>query len=332
VLTNHRYGKTGPERYQAIGKVLREIDIRPVQQETGELFQEYLERIKDARIYLQPNPELDLFGQCIELEYKTRFNDESRKKQEVAKYLKVWEQAETRTSWNHAVLLTLTTDPKRQPNLWIANKKMSKNFNRLMSHLTRKLGYRPAYLCVNEFQKNGRLHLHIVFFGLRYLLGKDVMVYLWKKYGQGEIVDFKRLRKDKGTGCFEWEGSRPSDCKQGERPSTYLKKYIIKNLYDEGASMQYWVYNTRFYSYSRRYFVGLTFRRISRGLYVFLGVFYNGGAGAMASRPGHALGIGRPPDPPKEKNPDIELLDKLCMHGTGNAFTTAYEICKKAIA
>ncbi|MBP2029357.1 hypothetical protein J2755_000277 [Methanohalophilus levihalophilus] len=343
IASKHKYGKTGPERYQAIGYTLDNIDIRPVQKKIGKLFDEYLGRTEGAQILLQPDPVQDLYGPCIELDYKTRFTDESRKKQEIAKYLKIWEQAEQTESWNNAVLLTLTTDPKRQPNLWVANKKISKNFNRFISFLTRRLqakrakregvpvreipANRPPYLCVYEFQQNGRLHLHIVFFGISYLIKKQEMIDLWKKYAQGEIVDFKKLRYDKSSGSFEWQGSRPTDCKQGEKPHTYLKKYVIKNLYDESASGQYWIYNTRFYTYSRKYFLGLTFKRTSRGLYVFLGVFYDGAPPMMASRPGHVLGKGYPiPAPPPDPEPHVQVMNDLCKRGTGAGFRTAYEI------
>jgi hypothetical protein len=40
-----------------------------------------------------------------------------------------------------------------------------------------------------------------------------------------------------------WNHGRPSDCKEGESPMRYLKKYLLKAQYDETAQFQYWIYN-----------------------------------------------------------------------------------------
>ena len=328
VRRKHKYGKTGPERFAAISQVLENIDIYPVQDQIQGLFNDYLERIDDSHIILQPDPKQNLFGQLITMEYKTRFNDEGRKKAEVAKYLKIWQQAEARGDWKNAVFLTLTLDPKRYPNLWMANKTLGAKFNKLMSFIARRKGYRPPYLNVCEYQKNGRAHLHIVFFGLRWLMWESEIIKMWKRYNAGEIVKAIPLKHNQETGGYDWVKEKPRDAKPGETCKTYLKKYVLKNLHDEQSSAQYWVYNNRFYTFSRKYFDVGNKPRPSTGLYIFAGVV-KGPIGAMASRPGNALGRGSldpPPRPGPEVHRERERAAVKAAHS--NPFRSAYDLLK----
>lgn len=308
----HNYGKTGPERKVAIHKALNEIDVRIIEDECFNLFRGYIERINDTEIVLAPNPEKYFFGDLVTMPYKTRFNDEGRKVEQLNKYERIFDEAAER--WKHGVMLTLTTDPKMQDSLWDANKKLSKNLNKLMSYMARKnKGRRIPYLSVFEFQGNGRLHLHIVFFGVRFLLKKDEMVRLWMKYGQGKIVDFKSLKSDGKT--WQWTHQKPKDAKEKERPDSYLKKYLKKNLYDEIASMQYWIYGTRFFSNSRMFEIAKTILP-SLGWYYFYGCVP---AGSMQHLPGHVgftsnNGPPRYRSKPRAKPEHMIKLDKLCRY------------------
>jgi hypothetical protein len=307
----HNYGKTGPERRLAISKVMKQMDIRKVEDETHDLFVSYLSRINDTEIILAPNPKKYFFGDILTLPYRTRFNDEGRKVEQIKKYERIFD--ETAQKYKHAVMLTLTTDPKLQDGLWDYNKKISKNLNRLMSYLASKNdGKRHPYLSVFEFQGNGRLHLHIVFFNVRYLIQKSKMVRLWKKYGQGEVIDFKNLHSDMVD--WQWTHERPKDADDKEPPSAYLKKYLKKNLYDEFASMQYWIYGTRFFSNSR------IFEEAKRKLkpknwYYFFGC---APCGSITKLPGTEVRSNNGPPryraPPRARSDIMQQLDKLCRH------------------
>lgn len=295
---NYNYGKVGPERRQAIWMAMHGMDIRPSEDRCLTLFNTYISRTNNAEIVLVPDPDKFFTGDLLTLPYKTRFNDEGRKVEQLKKYERIFD--ETAQKYKNAVFLTLTIDPKKQHNLWTTNKEVPKAWNRLMSFLTRREGKkgkgRPEYLNVYEFQKNGRLHLHIVFFNMNYIIPGNELSKLWDRYGQGRIVKFLRLRSDGNN--WQWARERPKDSR-GSKPEKYLKKYLKKNLYDETASMQYWMYNTRFFTNSRVFEIARP-KLPSLGWYRFLGVFYEGDAPRHNPNV-YAWGVGV--DPPKKKEP-----------------------------
>ena len=258
----------GGERFDAIQLTRHRIEVKSIEDECYELFDNYNERVEDATISLLPNPEREFLGPPLELPYKTRFNDESRKVAQLSHYEEAWENATERH--RRAIMITLTTDPKIQESLWSANRKQGKNLNKLLSHLGRKFGARPIYINVNEFQKNGRIHLHLVIFGRSYIMQMQQLSNLWQKYGQGQIVHFHKIKKDR-TGWI-WDGQSPYDA-QEKTPADYLKKYLKKALFND-SNYQYWIYNTRFFSHSRKLRPPGRKKR-SRGWYRFFGVFYD---------------------------------------------------------
>ena len=259
----------GPERYEAINMTRSRLEMQTIGEQCYELFETYNERVADATICLLPNPEYDFLGPPLELPYRTRFNDEGRKVEKLKHYEEAWETATERHQ--RATMVTLTTDPKIQESLWDANRKQGQNLNRLLSHLGRIFGSRPTYININEFQKNGRIHLHLVIFGKPYIMDMKRLSRLWHKYGQGEIVHFHKLKKDRHG--WIWDGQDPHDAR-GKNPIDYLKKYLKKGLYDNETQYQYWIYNTRYFSHSRKLRPPQP-KRLSRHCYVFFGVFYD---------------------------------------------------------
>lgn len=259
----------GPERLEAIHLTRNRIHVKSIEDKCFELFDNYNERVEDATICLLPNPEHDFLGPPLELPYKTRFNDDSRKVVQLNNYEEAWENATERH--RRAIMITLTTDPKIQTSLWEANRKQGANLNRLLSHLSRKFGTRPTYINVNEFQGNGRIHLHLVVFGRSYIMTMKKLSELWAKYGQGEIVHFHKIKKDRHG--WAWDGEQPKDAKENT-PADYLKKYLKKGLFDNESNFQYWIYNTRFFSHSRKLRPPMP-KKHSNHWYVFFGVFYD---------------------------------------------------------
>lgn len=302
----YRYGKVGVERKVAINYVMKTLDIRNVELPCSDQFGNYRERIDLATIVLAPDPDKFFSGDLVYIKYKTRFNDEGRKVEQIKKEERIF--AESATMWRNAVFLTLTIDPKMQQNLWTCNKEMPRAFNKLMSFLARRHGERPKYINVYEFQKNGRLHMHIVFFGVKWLIDGKEMSELWEKYGQGSVVKFLSLYSDGKE--WQWQKSAPKDAQKDEKPEKYLKKYLKKNLYDEIGSMQYWIYGTRFFTNSRLFEIK-KIKLPPLGWYKFLGVSYDG------FRPylppiiftGHV-----PVGPPKQPviSQDLQIINKLC--------------------
>ena len=258
----------GPERWEAINLARARIEIGSIEEQCSDLFDDYNERVSDAIISLLPDPEHDFLGPPLELPYKTRFNDQARKVEQLKNYETAWDTATNR--FKTAIMVTLTIDPKIQDSLWSGNRKQSKNLNRLLSNLARKYGARPTYLNVNEFQKNGRIHLHLVIFGKSYIMSMKKLSALWMKYQMGSIVHFHKLRKD-SDGAWSWDRQKPKDTR-GKSPIDYLKKYLKKGLFDE-TNFQYWIYNTRFFTNSKKLLPPKP-KKLSRHHYVFFGVFY----------------------------------------------------------
>jgi len=215
---------------------------------------EYLERINDLRLVLRSefaDPEY------LSLPYKTRFNDESRIKKQHAITGKCLETAGE--DYKYAVLLTLTTDPKKFGSLWEMwcgdpdnprDTGINGNWNRLMSWLSAdsRLGSRPDYVKVLEATEKGMPHFHAIVFldedqtrddGMPWLESKNEISRYWGKY-QGTTVDMQPLiwqdelpeEYDKDSGWVRWDrdgdhgGAIDGDQEGYQTAGQYLGKYL----------------------------------------------------------------------------------------------------------
>jgi len=213
----------------------------------------------------------DITGETSGSDYSTRFNDF---KKGIEK-LRAYEYAHDKSLRDHskAVFLTLTTDPKKFPNLWVANRHMSIAFNQFMQNLTNKLGGRSTrtkYMAATEYTKTGLIHLHILIFDRTYLFSpagdveQEMISDLWQKCGQGEIVKAYGLTNqmvENGKREWRWFGRhQPSDAR-GMNGGDYLKKYLRKCMmaiidqYNEPSHTlsPYWAFNKRFFTCSRSF-------------------------------------------------------------------------------
>lgn len=237
------------ERYQALTIATRRPMISPVDRhKIQQNFDTYLEDVNDRSIILcrkedEKNPQAQLYF----LPYRTRFTDNGRKKKNLDTYEAIWEF--TPLLYRTAVFVTLTTDPKMHRSAYHANRHFQRSLNRFMSRLNKKLGYRPKYLNVHEFQKNGLLHSHIIIYGLDYLLHQSQLSDIWKQCGQGSIVYVYGLRHN-GT-SWNWSRAKPKDAKKGGSVDSYLKKYLKKSLFSPDELELYWAFNKRFFTYSK---------------------------------------------------------------------------------
>jgi len=260
-----------PERIEAIKycltkKQLTNSDIEKL----SEYYEFYLEWIDDRSIILkrtQDAPkELPPF---IIVPYSTRFNDKSRILDLIDKYDQIFSTASQK--YERAVFLTLTTDPKRHKSIYHSWKFFSKNFNRFMSWLRKKLGFRPPYIAVYEFTKSGLMHVHIILFGISYIAHKYTITEAWKRTGQGEINYVYALKNNRGK--WEWVREKPKDIKTSQTAQDYLKKYLQKGLYDEKELMFYWISNKRFFTYSRSLLIHNTINFSEISFFEFFGTF-----------------------------------------------------------
>jgi hypothetical protein len=191
-------------------------------------FTSYLNRIKDYQLLFDVHF-LDRRGgqssKRMTKDYKTRFNDAGRISKQFARFNAALEHGYEHAE--NAVLVTLTTDPKRQDSLLDGIQSINPNHNRLLSYLasdpttkgdTRNEGtatWTPAldddvtgrprerldYIKALEFTEKGYPHLHVLFFdvptrdsdGMPWLCDKPELAAKWVDYGQGEIVDMYPL-------------------------------------------------------------------------------------------------------------------------------------------
>ncbi|MFA5407723.1 MAG: hypothetical protein WC343_03015 [Bacilli bacterium] len=242
------------------GEPIKELQPALVEQlkEPEVLYRKYLQEIDGKKIMLVPrgesrNPDP---SRVKLIPYRTRFNDPGRRRRQLDRYDYAWQAAEEDEGYRAGVYLTLTTDPAMHQNLWAANRHCSPAWNRYISYLRKKFGFRPRYIRVTEYQENGLIHLHVVLFGidpddkelqniLKYQSADD-----WARCGQGRVTKAIPIHLD-AEGLWQWTGKRPEDARQGESVTDYLKKYLKKSVFNPQDLYLYWAINSRFFSCSR---------------------------------------------------------------------------------
>ena len=163
-------------------------------------FEDYVKRINKLRIILEAEHKEQAGPEYLSIDYKTRFNDGGR----VNKQFAIFNRALEGAADDHetAVYITLTTKPSKFDNLMDAIASMSKNWNRLMSWLSTdsRLGYRPEYVKVLEFQDSGNPHFHAILFleqendgSMPWLVKKSELDDYWSKWQGGYINDMQPL-------------------------------------------------------------------------------------------------------------------------------------------
>ncbi|MCR6668635.1 MAG: hypothetical protein NDF51_01405, partial [archaeon YNP-WB-040] len=179
--------KIRPEREKAIDVARSVNQLTDLEKVTvRDLFLDYINDVRSRRIILVNRFKTNDPTQLLKiLPYKTRFTSKAYKRRMLAHYNKIWMKASNDFKWG--VFLTLTTDPKKFKSLWQSWRHFHVALNRFFSYLRKYSGARPIYLCAYEFTDSGLLHAHIVLFGLKFLLPKKAITYLWERCGQGTI-------------------------------------------------------------------------------------------------------------------------------------------------
>lgn len=111
-----------------------------------------------------------------------------------------------------------------------------------------KVNFRPKYLQVYEFQKNGMIHGHCVIFGRQWLDKFAQVKQDWIRLGQGERCHLYAMHND-GTG-WQWNDAKPSDSRN-RQPVDYLMKYLGKGVRLSMNHGMYWAINKRFFTNSQ---------------------------------------------------------------------------------
>jgi len=219
------------------------------------------------------------------LHYTHRFLKRNIKKK-LKEYDKVWSVASER--FDKGIFLTLTLDPASYRNLIDASKRISFAFNRFMSFLSYRFGFRPSYISILEPQNSGNPHLHVIIFGISRIEDHFKLTKVLKKHGFGFIHFEYQIKKTK-DGNWVWANRRykPKRCKTSD-VKNYLRKYLVKTFsfdFDDGDKSFsgsfdvskfkiafYFASNKRFFTCSR---VFLVFKKKFEGSgeWIFIGVY-----------------------------------------------------------
>jgi len=184
-----------------------------LRKEIIDLFKEYIADIRERRIILIPKEEYrDELGPVI-LEYEVRFTSKRKAKRYKEQYRHFWKETAKRYRW--AVMITLTIDPSKISNIWEARYLAQLEFNRFMTWLKKFLKQRAkkygrvvecyTYVRFIEYQENGRIHYHIIVFGVRWIKDENKLAQQNWRLG---FVDVQTLVNVKGRWRFK---KKPKD-------------------------------------------------------------------------------------------------------------------------
>lgn len=252
--------RASPERFQAIQILNRVggfgyfdlttkqfINTNSAYSEITELFNNYCSRVSLEKIVMSRAPDgSPVFCQDIEITYKTRFTDKGRQNAILEGFEGSYNKGSAKSLYG--VFLTLTIEPRAQETLWQANRRALHAWDLFRKRLSRFLPERAEWICVREFQKNGRLHFHILIFGIKWLARSRYIKDSWIDCGGGSIIDIHTIRQVPGLG-WQWVRSKPSDS-EGKAPGDYLRAYLIKSMSHSAGSM-YWATGVRAWTASK---------------------------------------------------------------------------------
>jgi hypothetical protein len=112
--------------------------------------------------------------------------------------------------------------------------------------------FRPKYLQVYEFQKNGMIHGHCVIFGRQWLDKFEQVKADWTRLGQGERCHIYAMHTEQVNEktVWQWNNAKPGDARN-RAPVDYLMKYLGKGVRLSMNHGMYWAINKRFFTNSQ---------------------------------------------------------------------------------
>lgn len=251
--------RVSPERLNAVLKLNRIKDFgrfnlitkkfeysNTVYQEVNSEFRKYCSRVnKESLVLTRTTNGNPMQGIDYKIPYKTRFTDKARQAQNLSHFKAIWNKA--RRSHLKAVFLTLTIEPECGESLYQANRRAKDAYRKFMRKIKYRFPQIKNYITVNEFQQNGRLHFHIIIFGINWLTTYKDLQRIWISCGGGYMISVRGLRNTKQG--WQWARSAPSDSK-GMTPGDYLESYLTKAMTKESGVM-YWISGIRNWTASK---------------------------------------------------------------------------------
>lgn len=212
------------------------------------------EAIHKHILLLKKVPGVDI-EYSIPLRQTSRFLSKKKLKATLGRFHNILEQAGE--SYQKALFITLTTDPKQFPSIDAAKDHLRIALKRFETILKRKYGRNPEKIIFNDFMENGLPHLHIFIFGIPgNFIHHKWLQRIWRdKCQQGEQVWINQVQY-KNNRWIPHRGKMGNSKISGDIES-YLIKFLRKYLRDPSQpSIQiamYWVTGKRIYSCSRKF-------------------------------------------------------------------------------
>ena len=171
--------------------------------------------------------------------FSTRFNSDERVGEIRGRYREAWRVAAD--EYREGVVTTLTTDPKRYDSLGAMCDDLLEDANRLKDWVAydpengpERVGHRPPSVVSIEFTDDGKPHLHIAFFGVRWLAEHSALSRYWSESrDRGEIVWTDRIRTQSGR--WTWV-SGPDDRQHGDVGGSSPRAYLAESIDTLAAS------------------------------------------------------------------------------------------------
>ena len=205
-------------------------------------FDEYLEDTRKRVLVFKRDEEYKL------IPYKHRFDSDGAT-QKLMQYAEIWDNPIAKTA-HDGVFLTLTFDESE--SLGMTSLRSGKRWNAFMSWVQKKIKTRPKYIKITEYQTSGRIHFHIMFFGIGRLADKFTeLTPELEGLGFGKISWVCKCTNRNGRWVFA--RAKPPDATT-QNVRSHLKKYLEKALgQDHYKVAMYWLTNRRFYTCSQAF-------------------------------------------------------------------------------
>jgi len=191
-----------------------------------DLFLSYLEDC-ERKVLVFKSPDDEIVVKRYTHRFQKSYLRKARHKLEV-----IFRNASVR--YKEGVFLTLTMDPKRYSSLYEAARLISKAWNRFMSWLRKRVGFRPRYVAVLEWQDSGNPHLHVVLFGISRIEDHYKLTEYLKRIGFGEVHWEYQVVNNGGSWVWKNKSSKPRGLSYSVLD--YLEKYLYKVFFGSGSS------------------------------------------------------------------------------------------------
>jgi len=165
--------------------------------------------------------------------FSTRFNSVERVREIRDRYREAFRVAADKHT--EGVVLTLTTDPSRYDSLAEMCEGLLDDVNALKDWVAYDLesgpsraGHRPPSVVSVEFTGDGKPHVHVVFFGVRWVAEHSALSRYWSESrDRGEIVWTDRIRTQSGR--WVWV-SGPDDRQHGDTGGASPRGYLSESV------------------------------------------------------------------------------------------------------